>query len=78
VQRKIEIESEIDYIKGKRSFRRFCLPRLDNVHVGFGNMAIAFNMLKAACIRLATFLALIRNKKKLAKTRRFSPASFLI
>jgi len=45
-RRKIEVESEFDHIKGNRSFRRFHLRGLDKVHVEFGIVALAHNLLK--------------------------------
>ncbi|WP_395994376.1 transposase [Aeribacillus pallidus] len=39
------------HIKGNRSFRRFSLRGLDKVHVEFGIVALAHNILKVAGIR---------------------------
>ncbi len=50
-QRKIEVESVFGHIKGNRSFRRFSLRGLDKVHVEFGIVALAHNILKVAGIR---------------------------
>ncbi|WP_242634679.1 transposase, partial [Bacillus timonensis] len=50
-QRKVEVESVFGHIKGNRSFRRFSLRGLDKVHVEFGIVALAHNMLKVAGIR---------------------------
>jgi len=50
-RRKIEVESVFGHIKGNRSFRRFSLRGLDKVHVEFGIVALAHNILKVAGIR---------------------------
>jgi len=50
-RRKIEVESVFGHIKGNRSFRRFSLRSLDKVHVEFGIIALAHNLLKVAGIR---------------------------
>jgi transposase len=50
-QRKVEVESAFGHIKGNRSFRRFSLRGLDKVHVEFGIVALAHNILKVAGIR---------------------------
>ncbi|MEK5230426.1 IS1182 family transposase [Lysinibacillus sp. FSL K6-0232] len=50
-RRKIEVESVFGHIKGNRSFRRFLLRGLDKVHVEFGIVALAHNLLKVAAIR---------------------------
>lgn len=47
-RRKIEVESVFGHIKGNRSFRRFSLRGLDKVHVEFGIVALAHNILKVA------------------------------
>ncbi|MDF1508999.1 transposase [Robertmurraya sp. DFI.2.37] len=39
------------HIRGNRSFRRFSLRGLDKVHVEFGIVALAHNLLKVAGIR---------------------------
>ncbi|MFC0612483.1 transposase, partial [Scopulibacillus daqui] len=44
-QRKIGVESVFGHIKGNRSFRRFSLRGLDKVHVEFGIVALAHNIL---------------------------------
>jgi Transposase DDE domain len=49
--RKVEVESVFGHIKGNRSFRRFSLRGLDKVHVEFGIVALAHNILKVAGIR---------------------------
>ena len=49
--RKIEVESVFGHIKGNRSFRRFSLRGLNKVHVEFGIVALAHNILKVAGIR---------------------------
>jgi hypothetical protein len=49
--RKIEVESVFGHIKGNRSFRRFSLSGLGKVHVEFGIVALAHNILKVAGIR---------------------------
>ncbi|WP_316244836.1 hypothetical protein [Paenibacillus senegalensis] len=56
------------HLKGNRTFRRFSLRGLDKVHVDkvhveFGIVALAHNLLKVAGIRLATFLQKQHNKK---------------
>ncbi|WP_261308762.1 transposase, partial [Aeribacillus pallidus] len=48
---KVEAESVFGHIKGNRSFRRFSLRGLDKVHVEFGIVALAHNILKVAGIR---------------------------
>ncbi|WML31739.1 IS1182 family transposase [Neobacillus sp. OS1-32] len=50
-RRKIEVESVFGHIKGNRSFRRFSLRGLDKVHIEFGIVALAHNILKVAGIR---------------------------
>ena len=50
-RRKVEVESVFGHIKGNRSFRRFSLRGLDKVHVEFGIVALAHNLLKVAGIR---------------------------
>ena len=50
-QRKVEVESVFGHIKGNRSFRRFSLRGLNKVHVEFGIVALAHNILKVAGIR---------------------------
>ncbi|WP_245203714.1 transposase [Ammoniphilus resinae] len=52
--RKVEVESVFGHIKGNRSFRRFSLRGLDKVHVEFGIVALAHNILKVAGIRQLT------------------------
>jgi len=47
-RRKIEVESVFGHIKGNRSFRKFSLRGLDKVHVEFGIVALAHNLLKVA------------------------------
>ncbi|MEJ8548837.1 IS1182 family transposase, partial [Brevibacillus borstelensis] len=77
-RRKVEVESVFGHIKGNRSFRRFSLRGLDKVHVEFGIVALAHNLLKVAGIRLATFLKPLGAKKKLGEKRNgFPPASLL-
>ena len=63
-RRKIEVESVFGHIKGNRSFRRFSLRGLDKVHVEFGIVALAHNLLKVAGIhRLSS-----PNHRKIQKT----------
>ncbi|MCQ6274852.1 transposase [Bacillus sp. V3B] len=50
-QCKVELESAFGHIKGNRSFRRFSLRELHKVHVEFGIVALAHNILKVAGIR---------------------------
>ena len=50
-RRKAEVESVMGHIKGNRSFHRFSLRGLDKVHVEFGIMALAYNLLKVVGIR---------------------------
>ncbi len=50
-RRKVEVESVFGHVKGNRSFRRFSLRGLDKVHVKFGIVALAHNILKVAGIR---------------------------
>ncbi|MEC1782096.1 IS1182 family transposase, partial [Schinkia azotoformans] len=45
-RRKVEVESVFGHIKGNRSFRRFSLRGLDKVHIEFGIVALAHNILK--------------------------------
>src|SRR5690606_19497520 len=44
-------ESVFGHIKGNRSFRRFSLRGLEKVHVEFGIVAMAHNLLKVASLR---------------------------
>lgn len=76
-QRKVEVESVFGHIKGNRSFRRFSLRGLEKVHVEFGIVALAHNLLKVAGIRLATFLQKQTYKKVGRKTLRFFRPTFL-
>lgn len=50
-RRKVEVESVFGHIKGNRSFRRFSLRGLEKVHVEFGIVSLAHNILKLAGIR---------------------------
>ncbi|HCX48357.1 MAG TPA: IS1182 family transposase, partial [Bacillus sp. (in: Bacteria)] len=50
-RRKTEVESVFGHIKGNRSFCRFSLRGLDKVHIEFGIVALAHNLLKVAGIR---------------------------
>jgi len=50
-RRKVEVESVFGHIKGNRSFRRFSLLGLEKVHVEFGIVSLAHNILKLAGIR---------------------------
>lgn len=77
-RRKVEVESVFGHIKGNRSFRRFSLRGLDKLHVEFGIVALAHNLLKVAGIRLATFLEQLWTKKELAENKLFSSAPLLI
>lgn len=77
-RRKVEVESVFGHIKGNRSFRRFSLRGLDKVHVEFGIVALAHNLLKVASIRLATFLEPIGTKKKLVKNEMVFPSFFTL
>ena len=45
-QRKIEFESVFGHIKGNRRFHRFSLRGLIKVHIEFGIVAIAHNIVK--------------------------------
>ncbi|MED3824149.1 IS1182 family transposase, partial [Priestia flexa] len=63
-RRKVEVESVFGHIKGNRSFRRFSLRGLDKVHVEFGIVALAHNILKVAGIRQL----LLDNNRKYIKT----------
>ncbi len=51
------------HLKGSRSFRRFSLRGLNKVHVEFGIVALAHNLLKVAGIRLTTFRENRQTKK---------------
>ncbi|MDN4527736.1 transposase, partial [Fictibacillus fluitans] len=62
-RRKVEVESVFGHIKGNRSFRRWSLRGLDKVHIEFGIVALAHNLLKVAGIRLATFRKKEQSKK---------------
>lgn len=66
-RRKIEVESVFGHIKGNRSFRRFSLRGLKKVHVEFGIVALAHNLLKVAGIQLAAFLQNQTREKGWAK-----------
>ncbi len=48
-------DSVFGHIKGNRSFRRFSLRGLEKVHVEFGLVALAHNLLKVAGLRLDAF-----------------------
>ena len=78
-QRKVEVESVFGHIKGNRSFRRFSLRGLDKVHVEFGIVALAHNMLKVAGIRQ---LLSEKNRKTQKgqgrKTNCFSPLPYFL
>lgn len=63
-RRKIEVESVFGHIKGNRSFRRFFLRGLDKVHVEFGIVSLAHNLLKVAGAYLSDFLNLNGLKKE--------------
>ena len=77
-RRKVEVESVFGHIKGNRAFRRFSLRGLDKVHVEFGIVALAHNLLKVAGIRLATFLELSRYKKEAGEKLSFFASFFTI
>lgn len=62
-RRKIEVESVFGHIKGNRSFRKFSLRGLDKVHVEFGIVALAHNLLKVAGIRQLLSAKLYKNTK---------------
>src|SRR5699024_302048 len=64
-QRKTEVESVFGHIKGNRSFRRFSLREIHKVHVEFGIVALAHNILKVAGIR-----QLLSEKIKMASRKR--------
>lgn len=61
-RRKIEVESVFGHIKGNRSFRKFSLRGLNKVHVEFGIVALAHNLLKVAGLR--QLLSEINQKNK--------------
>ncbi|WP_053165689.1 IS1182 family transposase [Bacillus sp. FJAT-27238] len=75
-RRKVEVESVFGHIKGNRSFRRFSLRGLEKVHVEFGIVALAHNLLKVAGMHLDTFFERISVKKEANENRMFF-ASFL-
>jgi len=77
-QRKIEVESVFGHIKGNRSFRRFSLRGLDKVHVEFGIVALAHNLLKVAGIRLSTFNNQDPTKKQREENMKFFSRCFTI
>ena len=68
-RRKVEVESVFGHIKGNRSFRRFSLRGLDKVHVEFGILALAHNILKVAGIRQLLSEKNRRNKKSSGEKR---------
>ncbi len=76
-RRKVEVESVFGHIKGNRSFRRFSLRGLEKVHVKFGIVALAHNLLKVAGIRLTTFIQKQTRKKVGRKTLRYSVQLFI-
>jgi hypothetical protein len=47
-RRKVEVESVSGHIKGNHSLRRFSLQGLGKVHMEFGIVALARNLLKVA------------------------------
>ena len=78
-QRKVEVESVFGHIKGNRSFRRFSLRGLNKVHVEFGLVVLAHNILKVAGTR-QLLSDKNRNSKKASEERNknfFPLASFL-
>ncbi|NQX59286.1 transposase [Paenibacillus qinlingensis] len=70
-RRKIEVESVFGHIKGNRSFRHFSLRGLGKIHMEFGIVALAHNLLKVAGLRLAALLQKQVHKKDGRKTLRF-------
>lgn len=76
-RRKVEVESVFCHIKGNRLFRRFSLRGLEKVHVEFGIVALAHNLLKMAGIRLATVLQKQAHKNAGRKTLRFLAQHFI-
>jgi hypothetical protein len=73
-RRKVEVESVFGHIKGNRSFRRWSLRGLAKVHVEFGIVALAHNLLKVAGIRLTTFLQKGKSKNAGRKNCSFFPS----
>src|SRR5690606_15171696 len=73
-QRKVEVESVFGHIKGNRSFRRFSLRGLNKVHVEFGLIALAHNILKVAGIRqLLSDKSQEKYKRQVEKKQIFLP-----
>ena len=62
--RKIEVESVFGHLKGNRSFRRFSLRGMKKVHIEFGIVAMAHNLLKVAGIRQLLSLKIKENGKQ--------------
>ncbi|WHY73227.1 IS1182 family transposase [Fictibacillus enclensis] len=77
-RRKVEVESVFGHIKGNRSFRRWSLRGLDKVHVEFGIVALAHNLLKVAGIRLTTFRKKEQPKKAGRKNLSFFRPAFIL
>ena len=77
-RRKVEIESVFGHIKGNQSFRRFSLRGLEKVHVEFGIVALAHNLLKVSGIRLATSYKSRYTKRLDRKLYVFSPNLFIL
>jgi transposase len=75
-QRKVEVESVFGHIKGNRSFRRFSLRGLDKIHVEFGIVALAHNLLKVAGHRLATFHE--KTKTRPSRTKKSTWSCFIL
>jgi hypothetical protein len=72
-RRKGEVESVFGHIKGNRSFHRFSLRGLDKVHIEFGIVALAHNILKVAGIPQL----LSEDNQNNSKTRRGKRRVFL-
>ncbi|WP_408009986.1 transposase [Pseudalkalibacillus sp. A8] len=75
-QRKVEVESVFGHIKGNRSFRRFSLRGLDKVHVEFGIVALAHNLLKVAGLRMDTFQE--KTKTRPSRTKNATWSCFIL
>ena len=74
-QRKIEVESVFGHIKGNRRFRRFSLRGLIKVHIEFGIVAIAHNIVKIALQRGLSSDE--NNKRKWDQEKNLQPLAFI-
>ncbi|MFY3791043.1 transposase, partial [Ureibacillus sp. MALMAid1270] len=65
------------HLKGNRSFRRFSLRGLKKVHIEFGIVAMAHNLLKVAGIRQLLSLKIKENRKQMNGKSKFPFICFL-